>query len=735
VGGGSGVRRACAASILAAAALVPTGLRPRGDTAAATSPAPATWLELDGSTGTVRVLADLDGYLTGRSDRPARRVAMGYVRSHHEALGLTATDLDTFHLRRDYRDIEGIHHLSWVQRIDGERVFGHGLQAAVARGGRLLMVGGSPVSGAAAPPARPPHPGFRPRRPAKPVLFVSDSGTRRAWQVLELAGRSPAVSVRDADSGAVLDRRPLEADRAAPEGSSGRAVAYFPGHRPGGRAVTVPYSRRGWLAPDATRLSGNNVHAWSDVDDDDRPQRSEEAPPSSGHRWDHTLEPFHPATAREFCGHPYPCSWHPDRPYSWRVNREQTLAQVFFFVNTWHDHLARAPIGFTEAAGNFEHRNRSGHGRGGDAVQAQAADGADTDHGLPDDRHVDRAGMTTPPDGHAPRLELSLQHRPGASYPSGDPFAPTDAGDQADTVYHEYTHGLSHRLVVDPTGLAALTGVQAGALGEGWSDWYAMDYLVDKGLQRDRSGTADVVLFQYAGAAAALERTEPLDCWVGAPGRRCPGGETGHRGGYTYADLGRVAGHPEVHADGEIWAQTLWSLRGRLGSRTSESLVTRAMELAPANPSFLDLRNAMLLADTAVFAGRHHDAIWTTFASRGMGFHAGSLGGDDATPSAGSDLPPADTRAGTIAGVVRDRATGDPVPGLPVTLAFQGGAGVANPTAVTGPDGSYTIGPVPLGRYGKLLAAGAAYAPVRRAVTVGPDGTTADFLVDRRTSH
>ena len=80
---------------------------------------------------------------------------------------------------------------------------------------------------------------------------------------------------------------------------------------------------------------------------------------------------------------------------------------------------------------------------------------------------------------------------------------------------------------------------------------------------------------------------------------------------------------PEVHADGEIWGQTLWSLRDKVGSRVSLSLVTRAMELAPYNPSFLDMRNALLVADTAHLQGSYHQKIWSTFASRGMGFFAG----------------------------------------------------------------------------------------------------------------
>ena len=207
-------------------------------------------------------------------------------------------------------------------------------------------------------------------------------------------------------------------------------------------------------------------------------------------------------------------------------------------------------------------------------------------------------------------------------------------------VYHEYTHGLSGRLVVDARGREALDPVQGDAMGEAWSDWYAMDYLVDQHLQRDRTGVADVRIGIYEGHGVDLDRTEPMDCKVGQSAKLCSGGKTGHHGGYTYADFGHVIGEPEVHADGEIWAQTLWDLRDRLGSRAAESLVTRGMELAPDNPSFLDMRNAILVADNAVYHGRHLTAIWQVFAHRGMGFDASSDGGRDERPTAGFDLPP-----------------------------------------------------------------------------------------------
>jgi hypothetical protein len=363
-------------------------------------------------------------------------------------------------------------------------------------------------------------------------------------------------------------------------------------------------------------------------------------------------------------------------------------------------------------------------------VDTQTDDGAATDHGLPDVNHVDNANMATPPDGKAPRMQMYLQHVPGTSYPKGDPFAPTDVGDEADTVYHEYTHGLSNRLVVNANGQSTLGFGQAGAMGEAWSDWYAMDYLVDQGLQKDDPRKVDVVLFQFDGLGVFLDRTEPIDCPIGSTADRCTGGATGHGGGYSYRDYALVGAGPEVHSDGEIWAQTLWQLRDELGSRTTESLVTRAMELAPHNPSFLDMRNATLVADTGVFGGRHHDAIWKVFAARGMGFYAGSFGGDDAAPGASFARPPTAGSTGQITGVVRDPDTGQPIPGAVVTLAFQG-RGEVNPSTVTDARGHYTLGPVPSGRYPKLEASADGYLSARSSVTVGKGRARLDLSARR----
>ena len=99
----------------------------------------------------------------------------------------------------------------------------------------------------------------------------------------------------------------------------------------------------------------------------------------------------------------------------------------------------------------------------------------------------------------------------------------------------------------------------------------------------------------------------------------CVGSPDAGPGGYTYGDFGDVAGGPEVHADGEIWSETLWQIRQTLGAAITEALVTRGMELSPPAPSFLDMRNAIIQADLVNFGGANETALWTIFAQRGHG--------------------------------------------------------------------------------------------------------------------
>ena len=408
-----------------------------------------------------------------------------------------------------------------------------------------------------------------------------------------------------------------------------------------------------WLSS-KTRLRGNLVHAFADLNDDHKPQPNEEIPPSADSDW---IYPFTPFTQTSLCARLF-CSWDPKRPFSWRTNLRQESVQAFYFVNTFYSHLIAH--GFSEAAGNFQQVNPSGKGKPRDPILVRVDAGANTNRGLPDAGHVNNAHMTTSPDGTPGDLDLLLNAENGYF---------TSNGNDAATIYHEVTHGLVGRLVTDDEGGTAMIG-QGGAMNEGIADWFAFSYLNSGGFEPDGAAPGELRMFVAETPDRKGLRTQPLDCPVGAAASICPGAGRAGPGGYTYGDYGKVFPQgPEVHADGEIWAQTMWDLRkrfvstyGAAGIERLERLMISALKRSVPFPSFLDMRNALLEANRAV-GGADRDAIWQTFAARGMGFFASSgVDPNDPAPVQNSSTPPPPgSPKGELRGTVHDDITGKPV--------------------------------------------------------------------------
>jgi extracellular elastinolytic metalloproteinase len=699
-------------------------------------------VSIDGLTGTPRIVARLDGFLTEPSGEAAAKIALDYVRAHSDVFKV---DIATLKLAREYVSIDGTHHLWWRQVVNGIPVFGNGLKANVSADGRLISLIGSPLASLALAVSSP----FltaadalaRTRQdagvPALPVasktrndarrttefatgetaalaVFATPRGNRLGWDLLvEPTDQQMYRQVIDAQTGEVLYRLSLV------NSANGFAFPNYPGAPAGGTPEVFDMSGKGWLSPTAKILSGPNAHVYSDQNANNLADQTEEInredPATGRNNWLWTLDVSHPAVAG--CD-TFVCTWDPNLPGSWAHNENQSGTQLFIHLNLFHDHLKADPIGFTPAAGNFE---------GNDPVRGEAMDGAKTFQNMPDGAHIDNANMATPPDGFRPRMQMYLWHFPGDPT---DPFIAADGSNDAGIVYHEYTHGLSNRLVVDADGFSTLGSVQAGSMGEAWSDWYAYDFLEKQGLQPDVSGVADVRVGHYVGGGHDLIRTEPIDCKIGQTDG-CPGGFATGPGGFDYGDFGNVFGGPEVHADGEIWAQTLWDLRDELGSDATEALLTRAMELSPFNPSFLDERNAILQADVVLKGGANQDAIWAVFAHRGMGWFAGTLDGDDASPVADFSIPPTGAPNATLAGVVKDVDTNVPIEGA--IVAFGGhDHGAGDYVATSDAAGLYAIANIFSGTYPKVSArAGGGYDPIITTLTINPGPNTHDFKLPR----
>ena len=297
------------------------------------------------------------------------------------------------------------------------------------------------------------------------------------------------------------------------------------------------------------------------------------------------------------------------------------ITNLFYWNNLLHD--VHYKYGFTEAAGNFQVMNYTGQGLGNDAVQADAQDGSGTNN----------ANFATPPDGPAPRMQMYL-----FTYTT-----PSRDGDlDAEVVVHEYGHGVTNRLTGGPANASALTALQSGGMGEGWSDWWSLMFTQDPS---DTQNAAYPVGTYVLGQAT-----------TGAGIRRYP---------YSYnmtinpQTISAFNSSNEVHNAGELWCDALWDMNwllvdkygfnaniaagytgaGSAGNILALQLVMDALKIQPANPSFKDARDAILQADQVLTGGANQFEIWTAFARRGMGYSFVDAAASSATVTQAFDLP------------------------------------------------------------------------------------------------
>ncbi|MBA4148329.1 MAG: M36 family metallopeptidase [Verrucomicrobia bacterium] len=366
-------------------------------------------------------------------------------------------------------------------------------------------------------------------------------------------------------------------------------------------AISTNASPFGWINEGVNETIGNNVEAHLDRSGDDFPDlpRPEGSP----------FRVFDPAL---------------DLGQSPATYGDASVVQLFYWCNWMHDKLYE--LGFTEEAGNFQQTNSSQGGFGGDAVQADAQDNY---NGV----SRNNANFSAPPDGIPGRMQLFIYTRSG-SEPDLDPAL------DAQIVLHEYTHGLSDRLVGGGMGM---TKLQSRGMGEGWSDFYALALL--------SSPTNDVHASYPFGAYVARKlfpASFEFNYYYGA--RRYPYSTDLAKNPLTFKDIDQnqlgtypsvpratlnatIAGNADaVHNQGEIWCAALWEARANLitkhgfsiGNNLILQLVTDGMKLCPPNPNFLQSRDAILKADQVNNDGANHPELWAAFAKRGMGFFASS---------------------------------------------------------------------------------------------------------------
>ena len=354
-------------------------------------------------------------------------------------------------------------------------------------------------------------------------------------------------------------------------------------------ALDTNASPAGWIADGDNETRGNNVDAHTDRNADNSP----DLPRPQG-------SPF-----RTF---DFPI----DLTQAPSTYTNASATDLFYWCNWLHDKLYL--LGFTEAAGNFQNNNFGRGGFGNDALQADAQDGSGNNN----------ANMSTPSDGSPPRMQM---------YVFTGPTPDRDGDFDHEIVIHEYIHGLSNRRVGGGVGLSAL---QSRGMGEGWSDWYALTMLSEAG--DDLNG-----VYAKGGYATYLFSGLTTNYYFGI--RRYPYTTDMTKNPLTFKDIDpNLAGtYPtiprnpvignsasEVHNQGEVWSVTLWDMRANLiakhghtnGNQMALQLATDGMNLSPANPTFLQSRDAILQAELILTGGANRGELWTAFAKRGMGASA-----------------------------------------------------------------------------------------------------------------
>jgi extracellular elastinolytic metalloproteinase len=155
-----------------------------------------------------------------------------------------------------------------------------------------------------------------------------------------------------------------------------------------------------------------------------------------------------------------------------RNDIDAALANLFAGHNVMHDWSYR--LGFTETAWNAQVSNFGRGGAQNDSEQGNAQAGGVVG-GPPGFQSRDNANQGTGPDGSPPVTNMYLwQPIPAAFY------APCVDGDyDMSVIGHEYTHMISNRMAGGPN--ANLSGNQAGAMGESWSDLVAMEIAAEHG--------------------------------------------------------------------------------------------------------------------------------------------------------------------------------------------------------------------------------------------------------------
>jgi Fungalysin metallopeptidase (M36)/Fungalysin/Thermolysin Propeptide Motif len=164
-----------------------------------------------------------------------------------------------------------------------------------------------------------------------------------------------------------------------------------------------------------------------------------------------------------------------------------------------------------------------------------------------------------------------------------------DDAEDADVILHEYGHAIQ-----DDQVRWFGSGNQAGAIGEGFGDYWAAAM---SSRSRGTSNRDNVCIFDWDGVsygrfAPALNRK----C-----GRRADRNETLSE---AQAECGFA-----IHCVGEVWSSALWDLRGQIGRMAFDRILLASQFFYTTDEQFDEAVEALIAADQASTGGENQDEI------------------------------------------------------------------------------------------------------------------------------
>ena len=598
--------------------------------------------------------------LTGASAAPVTEIARGFLTENRSLFNLMPQDIAPLGFTRNFMTKHnGVTHLTMQQEVNGIPVFDGHMHVNIDNQGRVLGISGQLIPDVESsiniqvPVVAEPYAVnlamvssrvIMPRRATADRLMyfpLEEGNTRLAWDVTVEDAQSPDVYqiLVDAEDGTLLLRRNhtqyqhgsvYTSDSPVPDtprGTSPCTGATYPACALA--RADMPFDGTGFFAAadghfnwwndstgeaDTATTKSNYAHAKEDSDSDD--DDTEGFPTVTGGNFTFTVDLTQDPTTED----------------ATVQNRSAAIANAFYWVNRIH-HIYYS-FGFDEAAGNFQNDNFGLGGVGGDAVQVDVQDTAKTCNAGFWSRHDD---------GIQPRMTLFL---------CGNATPRRDAGFENLIVIHEYTHGLTKRLVevgsydtqsgglqdglCDFMGLA-ITAEPGDDLSESYprGQWY---YNNVNGNRRQPYSTDKTVFTRtygdlndgaYCAGNGTRSCTNTADCVPPA----------------TAVDEGPCIEDP--WPAGEIWCNTLWMARANLvwkhgfatGGPLMMQLIIDGLKNAPTRPDYLDMRDSILQADAVNNAAANRCILWDGFAKMGMGDSASSTGDRDVDPVEAFDVP------------------------------------------------------------------------------------------------